>query len=263
MAPERGRANARRGCRDGIHDASEHRARLAFGREFCTRARSSTACAITGGARPAWPGTPRCLSRPSKSHSLGSAFTRPTFASRNLESDSAVRRRASGRAHRHDLREPGSMSSGSPSAAANEHEPLRSSHPFAVQRAFGRMALPPVSIFRTATPIRAISTANLKARGMDFVTITDHDTIDGCLQIADLPDTFISEQITTYFPHDPCKIHLLVWGISEAQHAEIVDAAREHFRSAELPATASRSRMRSRIRFTASTANSRPRISSG
>ena len=56
---------------------------------------------------------------------------------------------------------------------------------------------------------------------MDFVTITDHDTIEGCLQIADLPDTFISEQITTYFPQDPCKINLLAWGISEAQHDEI------------------------------------------
>jgi glycosyltransferase involved in cell wall biosynthesis len=62
----------------------------------------------------------------------------------------------------------------------------------------------------------------LKGRGMDFVTITDHDTIDGCLQIADLPDTFISEQITTYFPQDPCKINLLAWGISENQHREIV-----------------------------------------
>src|SRR5216684_784608 len=62
----------------------------------------------------------------------------------------------------------------------------------------------------------------LKSRGMDFVTITDHDTIEGCLQISDLPDTFLSEQITTYFPQDPCKINLLAWGITEAQHSEIV-----------------------------------------
>jgi hypothetical protein len=58
--------------------------------------------------------------------------------------------------------------------------------------------------------------------GMDFVTITDHDTIDGCLQIAELAQTFISEQLTCYFPHDPCKIHLLVWGISEAQHDDLL-----------------------------------------
>ena len=57
---------------------------------------------------------------------------------------------------------------------------------------------------------------------MDFVTITDHDTIEGCLQIGDLPNTFISEQITTYFPGDPCKLHILAWGITEKQHADIV-----------------------------------------
>ncbi len=62
----------------------------------------------------------------------------------------------------------------------------------------------------------------LRERGMDFVTITDHDTIEGNLEIADLAGTFISEEVTTYFPHDPCKIHLLIWGISEGQHAEIV-----------------------------------------
>jgi len=59
-------------------------------------------------------------------------------------------------------------------------------------------------------------------RGMDFVTITDHDTIEGCLQIGHLPQSFISEQITTYFPQDPCKVHILAWGISEAQHQGIV-----------------------------------------
>src|SRR5438270_5639864 len=57
---------------------------------------------------------------------------------------------------------------------------------------------------------------------MDFVTITDHDTIDGCLEIRDLPNTFISEQVTTYFPQDSCKIHILVWGITEKQHGDIV-----------------------------------------
>ena len=67
----------------------------------------------------------------------------------------------------------------------------------------------------------------LLERGMNFVTITDHDTIEGCLQIIDLPQSFISEQITTYFPQDPCKIHILAWGISEAQHQGIV-AARDN-----------------------------------
>lgn len=60
-----------------------------------------------------------------------------------------------------------------------------------------------------------------RARGMDYVTITDHDTIDGALEIAHLPQTFISEEISAYFPDDKCEIHVLAWNISEAQHGEI------------------------------------------
>ena len=71
--------------------------------------------------------------------------------------------------------------------------------------------------------------AQLFAAGMDFMTLTDHDTIEGCLRISELPDTFISEQVTTYFPQDPCKIDILVWGISEAQHAEIIRARENIF----------------------------------
>ncbi len=56
---------------------------------------------------------------------------------------------------------------------------------------------------------------------MTFVTITDHNTLDGGLDIADLPGTFLSEEVTTYFPEDSCKVHLLVWGLNEAQHREI------------------------------------------
>ena len=67
----------------------------------------------------------------------------------------------------------------------------------------------------------------LRKRGMDYVTITDHDSIDGCLEIAHLPRTFISEQVTTYFPHDACKLHILVWGISEQQHRDI-ESVREN-----------------------------------
>jgi glycosyltransferase involved in cell wall biosynthesis len=62
----------------------------------------------------------------------------------------------------------------------------------------------------------------LKARGCDFVTITDHNRIDGALSIADLDGVFLSEEVTTYFPEDGCKIHLLVWNLNEAQHREIL-----------------------------------------
>ena len=67
----------------------------------------------------------------------------------------------------------------------------------------------------------------LRKRGMDYVTITDHDSIDGCLEIAHLPGSFISEQVTTYFPDDACKLHILVWGISEQQHRDI-ESVREN-----------------------------------
>lgn len=63
--------------------------------------------------------------------------------------------------------------------------------------------------------------AQLRAAGMDAFTLTDHNRIDGCLEIAEEPGVFLSEEVTTYFPEDRCKIHLLVWGLSEAQHREI------------------------------------------
>jgi len=61
----------------------------------------------------------------------------------------------------------------------------------------------------------------LRGRGFDFVTFTDHDTIDGCLEIAGEPGVFLSEEITASFPEDEVKVHVLAWGITEAQHAEI------------------------------------------
>jgi len=61
----------------------------------------------------------------------------------------------------------------------------------------------------------------LRERGMDFVTLTDHNRIEGCLEIADRPGVFLSEQVSTRFPDDRCEVHLLVWGINEAQHREI------------------------------------------
>ena len=42
-----------------------------------------------------------------------------------------------------------------------------------------------------------------KRRGMDFVTITDHDTIDGALRLADRPDFFVSEELTARVQGEP------------------------------------------------------------
>ena len=60
-----------------------------------------------------------------------------------------------------------------------------------------------------------------KNRGMTHITITDHNSIDGALEIAHLPDTFVSEEVTSYFPEDGCKMHILALDITENQHREI------------------------------------------
>ena len=61
----------------------------------------------------------------------------------------------------------------------------------------------------------------LGERGMDCVTLTDHNRIDGCLEIADRAGVFLSEQVGTRFPEDRCEVHILVWGLNEAQHREV------------------------------------------
>lgn len=61
------------------------------------------------------------------------------------------------------------------------------------------------------------------ARGMDFVTITDHNAISGALEIAHLPQTFISSEITAHFPENGCKVHVVVLDISESQFHEIME----------------------------------------
>lgn len=64
-------------------------------------------------------------------------------------------------------------------------------------------------------------------KGMNAVTITDHNVIDGCLDIAHLPRTIMGCEYTTYFPEDRCKVHVLVYGFTEAQHKDL-DKAREN-----------------------------------
>ena len=66
-----------------------------------------------------------------------------------------------------------------------------------------------------------------RRRGMDFVTISDHNCISGALEIAHLPGAFVSNEITTYFPEDRCKVHVLAWNITEPQFDDI-QRAREN-----------------------------------
>jgi glycosyltransferase involved in cell wall biosynthesis len=60
-----------------------------------------------------------------------------------------------------------------------------------------------------------------KRLGMDFVTITDHNVIDGALEISHHPDVIIGEEVTTYFPEDDCKIHVQVLGLDKNLHEDI------------------------------------------
>jgi glycosyltransferase involved in cell wall biosynthesis len=65
-----------------------------------------------------------------------------------------------------------------------------------------------------------------KRRGMDFVTLTDHDTIDGALQISEFADVLVGEELTCWFPEDNCKLHVLVYGIDRAAHDALQSRAR-------------------------------------
>ncbi|MHB9028123.1 MAG: glycosyltransferase [Candidatus Latescibacterota bacterium] len=70
----------------------------------------------------------------------------------------------------------------------------------------------PEFIYRTA-----------KEQGMQFVTITDHNSIEGALRLKERypEDCFVSMETTAYFPEDRCKIHVLVYGITETDYHEI------------------------------------------
>ncbi|HEX4406249.1 MAG TPA: glycosyltransferase [Polyangia bacterium] len=72
-----------------------------------------------------------------------------------------------------------------------------------------------------------------KSRGMSLVTLTDHDTIDGGLQLVDRPDFFLSEEITAVFPENGCVMHVLAWNITQAQHDEIQARRRDIYRLCE------------------------------
>ncbi|HBS28441.1 MAG TPA: hypothetical protein DEB06_03090 [Phycisphaerales bacterium] len=62
-----------------------------------------------------------------------------------------------------------------------------------------------------------------RARGMDLVTITDHDTIDGAMELVErgFEGFVVGEEVSVHFPEDRCMLHVLVWGLSPAQHAEL------------------------------------------
>jgi predicted metal-dependent phosphoesterase TrpH len=64
-----------------------------------------------------------------------------------------------------------------------------------------------------------------RARGMDLVTITDHDSIGGCLEYLDAhptaTDFFISEEVSCRLPQGDVAVHLGVYGQTERLHREL------------------------------------------
>lgn len=64
-----------------------------------------------------------------------------------------------------------------------------------------------------------------RARGMDFVTITDHNTLGGSLAIAHLPGAFLSCEFDTWFPETRQRVHVVALGIDERTFAA-ADTAR-------------------------------------
>jgi len=98
---------------------------------------------------------------------------------------------------------------------ADLHVHSRHSGPGHLRRSGGRAGVgDPLAIYHAAM-----------ARGMDLVTLTDIDTIDGCLRLRDsLPDAtdvVVSEEVTTRDPRTGRFYHVLVWDLSESQHREV------------------------------------------
>ena len=52
----------------------------------------------------------------------------------------------------------------------------------------------------------------LKQRGMDLVTVTDHDSIDAVEELRRYPDFFLSEEVTCTMPSGT-EMHAGVYGI--------------------------------------------------
>ncbi len=59
-----------------------------------------------------------------------------------------------------------------------------------------------------------------KKAGMDFVTLTDQETIDGALTLLHHRDFFIGAEVSTFFPKDGSQVDVLVYGLDAKVHRE-------------------------------------------
>jgi predicted metal-dependent phosphoesterase TrpH len=80
----------------------------------------------------------------------------------------------------------------------------------------------PADVYRTA-----------KQRGMDLVAITDHDSIDGGLELlAARPgadDIIVGEEITCWFPDSTLEVHIAAYDMTEALHRDVQPLRRNVF----------------------------------
>jgi predicted metal-dependent phosphoesterase TrpH len=60
----------------------------------------------------------------------------------------------------------------------------------------------------------------LKRQGMTLVTITDHDSIDGCESLRRHADVFVSEEVTCRMPSGT-ELHVGIYDITEQQHVQV------------------------------------------
>jgi predicted metal-dependent phosphoesterase TrpH len=72
-----------------------------------------------------------------------------------------------------------------------------------------------------------------KARGMDLVAFTDHDSIDGALELLDArpdaTDVIIGEEVSCTLPDGDIAVHLGVYGMTESLHREVQPLRRNVF----------------------------------
>ncbi|HUJ39733.1 MAG TPA: PHP domain-containing protein [Candidatus Acidoferrales bacterium] len=62
--------------------------------------------------------------------------------------------------------------------------------------------------------------ATLRSRGMDLVTLTDHDSIEGAEELRRFSGFFLSEEVTCRMPSGT-QVHVGVYDITERDHVEI------------------------------------------
>src|ERR1039458_895919 len=62
--------------------------------------------------------------------------------------------------------------------------------------------------------------AMLRKRGMDLVTLTDHDSIGGAEELRRYTDFFVSEEVTCQMPSGT-QVHVGVYDPTERQHCDI------------------------------------------